>query len=42
MINSTIAGAGTKAIGTAAIKYYIEGVSIEEAREIFKKENKAD
>ncbi len=42
MINSTIAGAGTKAIGTAAIKYYIEGVSIEEAREIFKKENKAN
>ncbi|MBO4457879.1 MAG: 50S ribosome-binding GTPase [Butyrivibrio sp.] len=40
-INSGIAGAGTKAIGTAAIKYYIDGVSIEEAREIFKKENKA-
>ncbi|WP_051209394.1 GTPase family protein [Butyrivibrio sp. WCD3002] len=42
VINSGIAGAGTKAIGVAAIKYYIDGVSIEEAREIFKKENKAD
>ena len=33
---------GTKAIGNAAIKYYIDGVSIEEAREIFKKENNYD
>ena len=41
VINSGIAGAGTKAIGTAAIKYYIDGVSIEEAREIFKTESKA-
>lgn len=39
-INSGIAGAGTKAIGAAAIRYYIDGVSIEEAREIFKLENK--
>ena len=40
-INSGIAGAGTKAIGAAAIKYYIDGVSIDEAREVFKKENKS-
>lgn len=39
-INSGIAGAGTKAIGVAAVKYYIDGVSVEEAREVFKKENK--
>lgn len=40
-INSGIAGAGTKAIGAAAIKYYIDGVSIDEAKEVFKKENKS-
>lgn len=40
-INSGIAGAGTKAIGAAAIKYYIDGVSIDETREVFKKENKS-
>ncbi len=42
IINSGIAGVGTKAIGAAAIKYYIDGASIEEAREIFKKENSGD
>ncbi len=41
VINSGIAGAGTKAIGAAAIRYYIDGVSIDEARAIFKKENKS-
>lgn len=40
IVNSTIAGAGTKAIGAAAIKYYIEGISMEDAREVFKRENK--
>ncbi len=40
VINSGIAGAGTKAIGAAAIKYYIDGVSMDEARDIFKKTNK--
>ena len=41
VVNSTIAGVGTKAIGAAAVKYYIEGISIEEAREVFKKQNKS-
>ncbi|MCR5404479.1 MAG: 50S ribosome-binding GTPase, partial [Butyrivibrio sp.] len=40
VVNSTIAGAGTKAIGAAAIKYYIDGISMEEARAVFKKEKK--
>ncbi|WP_029318810.1 GTPase [Butyrivibrio sp. AE3004] len=39
VINSGIAITGTKAIGAASVKYYVDGVSIEEAREIFKKEN---
>ena len=42
VINSGIASAGTKAIGTAAVKYYIDGVSIDEAREIFKNESKTE
>ena len=41
VINAGIAGAGTKAIGAAAIKYYIDGVSMDEAREVFKKESKS-
>ena len=39
VINSAVAGTGTKAIGMAAIRYYIDGVSMDDARTIFKLEN---
>ena len=40
-ISGAIAGAGTWAIGRAAIGYFIEGVTIEEARRRFRRERKS-
>ena len=39
-ISSAVAGAGTYAIGRAAVAYFIEGVSITDARSIFRNRKK--
>lgn len=39
-VSATIAGAGTKLIGTAAIKYYIEDISIEDLNQYVKRQSK--
>ncbi len=39
-VSATIAGIGTRIIGTAAIKYYIEDISIEDLNQYVKQENK--
>jgi uncharacterized protein (DUF697 family) len=36
-VSSAVAGAGTYAIGRAATAYFIEGVSIADARTVFRK-----
>ena len=41
-ISGAIAGAGTYALGKAAIAYFIEGVSIQDARNLFRRKKSAN
>ena len=40
IISSTIASTGTRLIGDLAVKYYIEGISMEEIKKIYKSSQK--